>query len=857
MQEEKEWNRDLDTQKEILTILKEEGSRSELCDTVSVIMEELKRNLSPEQALSLQRFLFDMGDLKVEPKSLPPVSTLLFDKAFTNQTLPDTDIQTLITLIRTSLFPELLDSVVSKHKRTILSQKTGFYIVGKGKKNSDDNRESAISLLKVCSDFIASPQKVLLLLGDSGSGKSSFGIALERDMWKSYQPGGVIPLFISLAYWSSADPHTDLIQKVLRKQGYSEAHIRELREKQRSLLVFIDGYDEIGTLENLYATNKLSDWNVKVIITCRLEYLRGRLKGHSYRFIPEVDGQLQSEGLSEYYMSRFSADQIKEFLIGFIRNNREEKVWGDWRHYITYINKYQLSEMVENPYLLYIVACVLPTIVENHQKRNKIEFQKLTRSDLYHKFIELWILRHLDKLAQVQKLGLLGNEDPYRKLEDFIQKLAIAMEENNAYEIDLDKIRKLRPIGENSVTLSALLQASPIRPIDKPSGVFYSFLHPSLRDFLANKAAFDEISENAGISNALQSIIPQQRKEVKSNTISLLPVPVDAEDRVKSIESERFRNIVLNKINICNRPEAINWWLEQLENNSERQKIINKLREVLYLSKDKNEIETAAANAITILIAAGEAFSDEDLSHVHIRGANLNGGIFDHTIFRHADLREVSFVGAWIRKADFAHAKMAGVDFGERAKFNLGYFDGNGFVAGDKLVAFSKDFLWIAKANESEIKLYNSETQRLHCTFTGHSDLILSLEFGPDNILASGSKDGTVRLWDVKGCGCLHTVTGHQEGVYTLVFGKSLAPGGSYRTVLASGGCDKTIRIWDVQKMILLHTFDELPGKVINLAFRENLLISCCSDSDNMTTHFWNVNEMRCMGSSKGKKIFR
>lgn len=58
--------------------------------------------------------------------------------------------------------------------------------------------------------------------------------------------------------------------------------------------------------------------------------------------------------------------------------------------------------------------------------------------------------------------------------------------------------------------------------------------------------------------------------------------------------------------------------------------------------------------------------------------------------------------------------------------------------------------------------------------------------------LPSASFDSTVRLWDVERGVCVHTLTKHQEPVYSVAF----SPDGQY---LASGSFDKCVHIWNTQ----------------------------------------------------------
>ena len=58
--------------------------------------------------------------------------------------------------------------------------------------------------------------------------------------------------------------------------------------------------------------------------------------------------------------------------------------------------------------------------------------------------------------------------------------------------------------------------------------------------------------------------------------------------------------------------------------------------------------------------------------------------------------------------------------------------------------------------------------------------------------LISGSRDKTIKMWDISVGLCLFTLIGHDNWVRGLIF----HPGGKY---ILSASDDKTLRIWDIK----------------------------------------------------------
>ena len=130
-----------------------------------------------------------------------------------------------------------------------------------------------------------------------------------------------------------------------------------------------------------------------------------------------------------------------------------------------------------------------------------------------------------------------------------------------------------------------------------------------------------------------------------------------------------------------------------------------------------------------------------------------------------------------------------------------------------------------AKAVEWRRKL------KLLRTLTGHSQGVFGLAISPNGkLLASGSKDKTIKLWNLQTGQEFRNLTKHSDRIWSVIF----SPNGEF---LASASEDKTIKLWNSQTGQETRTLNDL-NSVYSLAISSDGKILASGSGE--TIKLWN-----------------
>ncbi|ETO35725.1 WD-40 repeat protein, partial [Reticulomyxa filosa] len=207
-----------------------------------------------------------------------------------------------------------------------------------------------------------------------------------------------------------------------------------------------------------------------------------------------------------------------------------------------------------------------------------------------------------------------------------------------------------------------------------------------------------------------------------------------------------------------------------------------------------------------------------------------------------------------IRLWDFKHNKQ------------LQIFNGHtNWVCGIEFSSFNGGRYLCSGSFDNTIRLWDAETAKSLHVFNGHEDGVWCVNISPlqsnnnsdnnnkmNNIgviggngytICSGSRDNTIRIWDVETTKQLNIFKGHDDCVGSVKYGSN-----ELLNTILSGSWDKSVRLWDIRSGEQIQAFnghtdyvsavEYSPFVIKNIDGNSSVI---CSGSFDNTICFWDI----------------
>lgn len=162
----------------------------------------------------------------------------------------------------------------------------------------------------------------------------------------------------------------------------------------------------------------------------------------------------------------------------------------------------------------------------------------------------------------------------------------------------------------------------------------------------------------------------------------------------------------------------------------------------------------------------------------------------------------------------------------------------NGYVitSGYTSLVYSRDGQYLIAGNRYGFVHLFYKGRTYVNSLIGHTDEVTSIAISQDNnIIASGSKDNTIRIWDVDTATELHTCKGHTDNVNYVAINHDAS-------IVASGSDDATIILWDTDTGLPISTLSGHTHGIQSLAFSfDGKTLVSCAGTEDPAIRLWDI----------------
>lgn len=484
---------------------------------------------------------------------------------------------------------------------------------------------------------------VLLILGEYGSGKTSFCSNLVYKLMQEYDRNydSYIPIIVYLRDYSKAiDIYGLLTDYLVNRFDIRNGSVKnfKLLAKYRRILLIFDGFDEVAKRVDFDVKYKVfseicqfASPNVKILITCRPNYFQDRAEYDrlflsSYLHYEPIN--LGGIKIFRCFVEDLKPKQIDAFIRSYENDLRKYNINATTM--INYIREtHDLTDLSKRPFLLNLIVQTLPKIIQD----GGVGENGINAANLYEEYTKSWIDREDHKGKT-----LIRAADKII----FCHELAFSMYVTDKQSLHYSELpesiikyfNRLKNISDIDYFSHDIRSCSYLTS-DEEGNI--SFIHKSFMEYFVA----------AELTNKL---IDLQRKNVDNN------LEIDAILGLTSFSIEIFlfvRDILVTKNNAYNTALYLHYKLKSMSKQS-----FSNSMSILAKISDNYGLVLKSFNHCDL--------ENMEFSYANIRDCAINNIAFRHTNFYKCKFTNVSFTDCIFESSTFQDSHFNNVSFADQ-----------------------------------------------------------------------------------------------------------------------------------------------------------------------------------------------
>ncbi len=250
--------------------------------------------------------------------------------------------------------------------------------------------------------------------------------------------------------------------------------------------------------------------------------------------------------------------------------------------------------------------------------------------------------------------------------------------------------------------------------------------------------------------------------------------------------------------------------------------------------------DLGAGPATSLAVGDTRVVTGHKSGKVELWDIALGGRIADFKL-NDADIWSVAFAGTPDRILAAGHDWKVALLNARTPKLPIHVFEGHESAV--QAVAFSAPRSLIATGSaDRTVRMWNAETFEPGRVLRGHQGFVTALTFAPDGrTLASGDLSGNVRVWSMATRRAVRSMRAHKGGITALAY----SPDGHW---LATAGRDGEVKLWDMVRSRAPRIFSGHAGEVRSVSFAPDGATLASAGADGVV-RFWSTAFMVRRGS--------